>query len=411
MAMEPAEFRMKTRFVVKLGRALHECGASSERVERHLNNVTRMLGLNGSFLLSPTTFTCAFWQEDELDQLVHIERFEPADHNMGRLWEIDRLVERIAAGELGLAEGLEDLKLLTTAPPNYSTAMNALAWALIGGSFAALLSPSTADFITATLLSLVLFFISHLCGRHPGWKSVVTILVPFAAGVIAGGVAALGVAINIPFVILSAIVVFIPGLALTVSLTEISAGHLISGSSRLVDAGMLLLKLFFGSIGGMALAAFLWQAPAAGLSGLPPLPDWKTWPAVIGLSLGLGIAFNIPRRKMGWGLLSAVIAFSSARLGGAAFGMYAGMFIGALAVGLYSNLFSRITRGPGSILMMQGIILLVPGSRTYMILNHWVSGQEILPGSGGGSQAMMVFIALVAGLLFSNALFPTRKSL
>lgn len=409
--MELAEFRMKTRFVVKLGRALHECGASSERVERHLNNVTRMLGLNGSFLLAPTTFTCAFWQDDEIDQLVHIERIEPSDHNMGRLWEIDRLVERIAAAELGLAEGLEELKALTIAPPNYSLGMNALAWSLIGGSFAALLSPSALDLITSALLSLLLFFVSHLCGRHAGWKSVVTILVPFVAGVLAGSIAALGIAINIPFVILSAIVVLVPGLALTVSLTEISAGHLISGSSRLVDAGMLLLKLFFGSIGGMALVNFLWQAPPNGLIELPPLPEWKTWPAVIGLSLGLGVAFNIPQRKMGWGLLSAVIAFSSARSGGAIFGMYAGMFIGALAVGLYSNLFSRITRGPGSILMMQGIILLVPGSRTYMILNHWMSGHEILPGSGGGSQALMVFIALVAGLLFSNALFPTNKSL
>lgn len=409
--MDPDEFRMKTRFVVKLGRALHECGASSERVERHLGNVIRMLGINGSFLLSPTTFTCAFWQEDELDQLVHIERFEPADHNLGRLWEIDRMVERIAIGELGLAEGLDELARVTAAPPNYSPAMNALAWALIGGAFAALLSRSTPDFVTAALLSLLLFFISHRCGRHAGWKSVVTILVPFVAGVIAGGVAALGLAINLPFVILSSIVVFVPGLALTVALTEISAGHLISGSSRLVDAGMLLLKLFFGAIGGMALAEFLWQAPAAAPLDLPPLPEWRTWPAVVGLSLGLGIAFNIPRRKIWWGLLSAVIAFSAARAGGAIFGMYAGMFIGALAVGLYSNLFSRITRGPGSILMMQGIILLVPGSKTYMILNQWVSGTEILPGSGGGSQAVMVFIALVAGLLFANALFPTRKSL
>jgi len=409
--MEVSEFRMKTRFVVKLGRALHECGTSSERVERHLLNVTRMLGLNGSFRLSPTTFTCAFWQDDELDQLVHIERLEPAEHNLGRLWEIDRLVERIAAGELGLAQGLEDLKVLTSAPPNYSPPMNALAWLLIGGSFAALLSTSSADFLTAGLLSLLLFFISHCCGRHAGWKAVVTIVVPFAAGVLASCVAALGVPINIPFVILSAIIVLVPGLALTVSLTEISAGHLISGTSRLVDAGMLLLKLFFGSVGGMALATFLWQSPPGDVLSLPPLPEWKTWPAVIALSLGLGMAFNIPRRKMGWGLLSAVIAFSGARFGVAAFGMYAGMFIGALAVGLYSNLFSRITRGPGSILMMQGIILLVPGSKTYMILNQWVSGEEILPGSGGGSQAMMVFIALVAGLLFSNALFPPRKSL
>jgi len=86
------------------------------------------------------------------------------------------------------------------------------------------------------------------------------------------------------------------------------------------------------------------------------------------------------------------------------------MFIGALAIGLFSNLFARITRGPGSILMTLGIILLVPGSRIYSLLNHWVSGEDILPHISGG-KALIGFIALIAGLLFSNALLPARKSL
>ena len=69
--------------------------------------------------------------------------------------------------------------------------------------------------------------------------------------------------------------------------------------------------------------------------------------------------------------------------------MYTGKFIGALAIGLFSNLFVRITRGPGSILMILGIIL---------------------PHISGG-KALIAFIALIAGLLFSNALLPARKSL
>jgi uncharacterized membrane protein YjjP (DUF1212 family) len=408
--MDPAEFRMKTRFVVKLGRALHECGTTSQRIERHLMNVTRMLGLNGSFMISPTTFTCAFWENDELDQFIHIERVEPAENNLGRLWEIDRLVESIAAKHISFSDGIERLEKVITAPWNYSPWANAFSWALSGGSFAALLSANTQDCITATLLSLILFFITDLGSRHASWKPVVTILAPFVSGVLASGVATLGIGINVPFVILSSIIIFIPGLALTVALTEISVGQLISGSSRLVDASMLLVKLFFGAISGIAVAAFLFHGNGGVTLSLPLLPLWKTWPAVAGLSLGLGIAFNIPHRKMLWGLLSAAIAFGAASAGQAWFGMYAGMFIGSLTVGFFSNLYSRITRGPGSILMTQGIVLLVPGSKAYMILNHWVSGQNILPGASGDNQALMVFISLVAGLLFSNALLPTQKS-
>jgi uncharacterized membrane protein YjjP (DUF1212 family) len=409
--MDSAEFRTKTRFIIKLGRALHQCGTSSQRIERHLINVARMLGLNGNFLITPTTFTCAFWVTDELDQFIHIERVEPAEQNLGRLWEIDRLVEGIAEKRISFEEGVGQLEQVTSAPLNYPPAANAVSWALSGGSFACLLSANPRDGLAATILSLLLYFISHLGSRHAGWKPLVTILVPFVAGILASSANASGLGINVPFVVLSSIIIFIPGLALTVALTEISTGHLISGSSRLVDAMMQLLKLFFGAVSGVAVAEIMLGGDRSAATAFTALPDWRIWPAVIGLSLGLGIAFNIPPRKMGWGLLSAIIAFGAASIGGTSFGMYAGMFIGALTVGLFSNLYSRVTRGPGSILMTQGIVLLVPGSRTYMILNHWVSGEDILPGTSGGNQAVMVFLSLIVGLLFANALLPTRKTL
>lgn len=57
MPPDPNDYRRKAHFIVKLGIALHECGGTSQRVERHLLNVTRQLGFHGSFLISPTTFT------------------------------------------------------------------------------------------------------------------------------------------------------------------------------------------------------------------------------------------------------------------------------------------------------------------------------------------------------------------
>jgi uncharacterized membrane protein YjjB (DUF3815 family) len=80
-------------------------------------------------------------------------------------------------------------------------------------------------------------------------------------------------------------------------------------------------------------------------------------------------------------------------------------------VGLYSNLFARIARAPSSVLSTQGIILLVPGSTTYMLLNEWVSGTQVIAGTQSSSQALMMFVSLVAGLLFANALLPPGKSL
>ena len=144
----------------------------------------------------------------------------------------------------------------------------------------------------------------------------------------------------------------------------------------------------------------------------PPtdLPSWLTWPALIGLALALGIALNIPFRKIGWAMLSLINSYSFATLGGNYFGAFAGIFLGALATGIFANLFSRLTRGPSSVIITCGIIVLVPGSKIFSMLNQWVSGESILPGESG-SAAVMVFITLTAGILFSNALLPPKKTL
>ena len=410
MNIDPSSYRQRIRFIIKLGRALHECGASSDRIESHLINTTQMLGINGSFLSSPTTFTCAFWLDDELDQSIHIERLDAPGLNLGRLWEIDRLIESMEEGRCDFSAGIDRLEIISSSPAHYSIFSHALCWPLTGAAFAALLSSNSLNSIAAAVISLLLFAITHFTSKAPHWRPILPILAAFLAGASAMVLSAAGMFIDPLFVILSSIIIFIPGLSLTVALTEISTSHLISGSSRLVDAAMTMLKLFFGALSGVAVVSFFVSPAPSTLWSLPPLPDWRIWPALAVLSLGLCIAFNIPGRKIPWGLLAGAIAFGAARLGETHFGMYAGMFIGALAIGLFSNLFARITRGPGSILMTLGIILLVPGSRIYSLLNHWVSGEDILPHISGG-KALIGFIALIAGLLFSNALLPARKSL
>jgi len=117
MSHSSEDYRLRIRFVIKLGRALHRCGANSVRIEEHLGNVTEMLGLHGSFLVSPTTFTYIFWLDDELDQFTHIERTELSDYDLGRLWTIDQLVENMENGHVDFESGLQRLEKLEQSPP------------------------------------------------------------------------------------------------------------------------------------------------------------------------------------------------------------------------------------------------------------------------------------------------------
>lgn len=407
--MEPIEYQKRIRFIIQLGKALHSCGASSHRVEKHLGNVTTMLGLHGYFLFTPTGCTFVFWLDDEYDQHVHIERVEPSGMNLGRLWMIDSLIETFGQGKISFEEGASRLTEITQMPPLYSIWLRGLAWITATSSFAALLSSSWNDVFVSALLSLVTFLLYSLSLRHTRFVPLMTIVAPFISGILAQAIYASGIPINVSFVILSSIITFIPGISLTDAMSEISSHQLISGSSRMVDAIMSLLLLLFGAVMGVSVASLLFKNGSVDQAWL--MPSGKTWPAVVMLSLSLTILLNISYRNCLWGLFACIVAFGTAKSTGHMFGATTGVFLGSLAVGLFSNFFARLMKAPASILSTQGIILLVPGSTTYIILNQWFSGTQVLPQADTSSQVIMIFTALVAGLLIANAVLPPRKSL
>jgi uncharacterized membrane protein YjjB (DUF3815 family) len=60
---------------------------------------------------------------------------------------------------------------------------------------------------------------------------------------------------------------------------------------------------------------------------------------------------------------------------------------------------------------MQGLIVLVPGSKTYIGLNSLVSGHEFIKTDHIGQETFVIFMSLVAGLIFANVIMPTKKAL
>ena len=410
--MSPAEYREKCSFVSKLGIGLHECGATTHRIERHLRNLCELLGIHGSFWLTPTSFTFCYWLEDETDQHIQVRRLQPADGDLGRLELIDTLVDRFESGELSFEEMKGGLSDIMTMPPAYGFFAQWVAAVLLSASFAVLVSDNLNDVLSAGMISVFLFFFLKKISGLPRFVDTVEIFAALISGLLATGISALGYEINIPFVILSAIIVYVPGLGLTTALSEIAHRELVSGTSKFVHAVMNLLKLYFGSVFGVTLGSLLWgEGVGEVLHGIENLPSWKTLPAVIIFALTHTVAFHVRPRQLPWCLLAAVIGFFVARMGEEHFGVAAGMFLGALAVALYANLFSNIRHIPGSIVLSGGLVLLVPGSKTYLILNSWITGEQMVESSSNVNQAVMIFISLVMGLLFANVLLPTKKSL
>lgn len=64
--LDNAEFLEKRRFIIKLGKALHKFGTPAYRLEAHLQSISKVLGIEGYFLISPTSMT--FVLQHDTDQ-------------------------------------------------------------------------------------------------------------------------------------------------------------------------------------------------------------------------------------------------------------------------------------------------------------------------------------------------------
>lgn len=406
--MDNQEFIEKRRFIIKLGKALHKFGTPAYRLETHLQTVAKTLGIEGYFLISPTSMTFVL-QHDTDQEYNHVARVKPGELDLGSLARTDALVQELSLGQRSLSEALERLDEIANKPNPYGPMLTLGAFGTSAAAFAMLMGSSWNDVFWSALIGMLVYGLVFSAERSRRMAELLEPLAAMLAGFAACGLAQLDAGLNIPVVVLSGIIVFIPGLALTLGLAELAARDLMSGTMRIMDAVMLLFKLYFGAVLGVAIGNALF---GESLYIEPmPLPRWAIWSAVPILSMALVFIFKARLKDAPWGVLAGIVAFFSAMFGGLYLGDSLGIFFGALAVGIYANLFARWMKAPASIALLQGIVILVPGSKTYIGLNVLISGETMLNQSHLGAQIFLIFMSLIAGLIFSNVVVPPRNTL
>ncbi|MBE0365977.1 hypothetical protein PULV_b0698 [Pseudoalteromonas ulvae UL12] len=408
--MKTATFTEKRKFIVKLGKMLHKYGTPAYRLEAHLTDVTTFLGLKASFIIIPTALTFVIWTDGHEDEYTHAARVNPGDLDLGSLSRTDELVDQLSKGLLTLKEADQRLDEIDQMPNPHNKVTIGVAFSMSSGAFAMLMGTSWNDVFWSALIGILVYLFVVWSARSKRVAHMLEPLVAIVSAFVACTVAAyIDPAINIRLVVLSSIIVFIPGLALTLGLAELSARHLVSGTARVMDALMLLFKLYFGAFLGVAfgLAAF----GEVEFIKPEPIPKWTAWLAIAILCSSLIVIFRTKAKHIVWSIAAGFIAYGASLWGAIYFDYALGVFVGAFAVGVYSNLFTRIANAPAVIVAMQGLIVLVPGSKIYIGLNSLISGQNFVSADHIGQQTFLILMSLIAGLIFANVALPPKKIL
>ncbi|QHJ11035.1 hypothetical protein FX988_01257 [Paraglaciecola mesophila] len=408
--MNTAEFIQIRKFIVKLGIMLHKYGTPAFRLEAYLTELATYLGVRASFIATPTALTFVIWSDRREDEYNHSVRVQPGDYDMNALSRTDELATRLLAGEVGLEEADHQLDVINKMPSPYGKILTGLGFCGATGAFAMLMGASWQEILWTSLIGLVVYFLVL-------WSQIsrrVTLMLEPAASLVAGLIACaisfyFDHGINIPLVVLSSVIILVPGLALTMGLAELSTRNLVSGTARIMDAVMQLFKLYFGAFLGISIGFGLFGPNESQVA--QSLPEWSRWFAILMLCLALVVIFRTRFKHIPWALLSGFIAYGATVWSASYIDQGLSTFVGAFALGIYANLFTRIAHAPASLVSMQGLIVLVPGSKTYIGLNSFVSGQDFVQAEHIGQETFLIFMSLIAGLIFANVVMPTKKAL
>jgi uncharacterized membrane protein YjjP (DUF1212 family) len=347
-------------------------------------------------------------------------RVEGGELDMEKLARVDALADDVASLRLTPAEGVRALSAILAAPRRFGHALSTLSHGMTAGSLAVFIGGSLADVAVAALVGLSVGLLAQVAQRSTDQARVFELVGAAFAAFAAVVASSVWSAITPSIVTVSALLILLPGLSLTVAMTELATRNLMSGTARLMSAVIVLLELVVGVALGEKVALALVTVHQA----IPmPLPEWSRWAALGVSALGVAIVVQAQPRAFGWIIAACVLSYLGTRAGTAwlagaggadaklsALGSQLGVLVGALALGVLSNLYARLLGRPAQVVSVPAMLLLVPGSMGFRGMASLLD-RDTLTGVESVFAMFVVALAIVAGLLVANAIVSPRRSL
>ena len=199
----------------------------------------------------------------------------------------------------------------------------------------------------------------------------------------------------------------VPGLTVTLAMTELARRHLVAGTARLSGAFLVFVAIALGVAVGNELAESL----VGDVRSFAPrrLPDWSLTLALAVAPLAFAALLRARLRDLPWLWVASTIGYTAVRAGALLFDTALAALVGSLVVGILANVYDRRGWGPAAVPLVPGVLLLVPGSIGYRSLTSLLD-QDVVVGVTAGFTMILTAVALAGGLLVASVIVPPRRA-
>ncbi|KAI8915228.1 hypothetical protein DFJ77DRAFT_430305 [Powellomyces hirtus] len=409
--------RVRTRdFLMSLTRAFAKYGAPSHRIEYMMELVALALEQPASFVVIPGVIWISFGDEDH-QSTTHLIKVSLSWH-MWKLSLVNQLCKSVIAGEMDISNAINRLGEIA-AEHSYPVWCEWLTYPTI--SFIICVLGFGGTWIDAVVACVL--------GALVGCVNVIrefTHLIPFLAALFCSFASRCLMTILLAYyptfcyhhvpVVLSSLVMMMPGLSITISLIEIATKNMVSGTVRLFSALFHAMLLGFGISAGRALVSWSPSDLEAAIHGcgdsqLSPLWSFVLYPPLCACFI---CSFNAHRKQwlhvsvvatLGW---ISYLALSIPKQFQSSAGQIVPNALAAFVIGVASNIYARLTKDVAVPAIIVGIVQLVPGSMGVRATLGFF-GEQRADSMQVVFEMLMIGMSIGIGLFMASlAVFPVK---
>jgi uncharacterized membrane protein YjjP (DUF1212 family) len=309
---------------------------------------------------------------------------------------LDKLVDDAEHGTVDPDDGVERLAVIRDLPSRFRTLWSLAGYAVLTIGLCLILHPAARAVGAAAAFGTLVGGL-QLLAQH---RRTVQILLPVVAAFAVSTLSAIAVdhgltGAGLPAMV-AALVVFLPGAALTTAVLELAAGQIVSGSSRLVSGAVQLALLAFGILGGIEVVGV--PSDRVLRSTGETFGPWAPWVGVAVFAAGVYVAHSAPRRSLAGLVLVLYAAWSAQKLANQLFGGYVSTFVGALVLTIVAAAVAHLPHAmPPDASFLPGFWLLVPGALGLIGLTTFAGDANA--GTDDLIATMVTIFAIAVGVL------------
>lgn len=404
--MHTREKEEAVELTILMAKELQRNGIPAHRMEESVFTLCKHLGIKGDVFTSPGGLILNLGEEGK--QQTHFIKVAYGDLNMEKLNKVDQLYKSILRDEITITNAINELKTIEKLPKRYGHLIEILFFALSTSSAARVFGGGVPEIVVSAVIGLFIGVLIFVTDYFPRIGNVIVVLSSVFAIAFAKWAVTIFGNYSVDVAAITGLIILIPGFSFTVSIIELVNGHPIAGTARFANTIITLLMIGLGIAVGSQIDRVIELTPAS--TQMQTLPSWTLYVALVTVPIGFLVLFKATLKDLIWIMLACWCSYFSLKLASQFLNVQLAVFLASFILGLASNAFAVVKNKPVSVMLVPGIILLVPGSLGYKSITELVNNQT-LSGIEAAFSMTITAIALVSGLVFSNIVLSSKRSL